>query len=432
MEFSTKYKKFLKHKADIEFLEGTTAAGKTTVGVIKFILKCVNSEKKDHVLSGLDLGVIEKNIINADLGLKEIFGSHISYYSNGYQHVKLPHLRIGGKIIYVLGYADKARWKKVLGAQAGCVYIDEINIADIDFVREITGRCDYLMGTLNPDSPDLDVYKEYINKSRPLKEFEKDYPKELLVMLDEPEEEGWTHWYFSFEDNVGLTKEMITKKIRSYPKGTKIYKNKVLGLRGRATGLVFDLRAEHIITEEQAKKMQFTKYSVGIDTSYSSKTEDTMAFIYGGLNTLGQWIVLNVQTYNNKDLITKIAPSDNAKKIDQFIMDNNTKWGFTRSVFIDSADQGTILECRKLRRTLGRSYIIEGSYKKTTIYDRINLQRGWMDNEKFFIVKGCRSYIDELNTYSWTEKDVPEDIHDHTINACQYGWLPYKGLIGKE
>ena len=61
---SPKYKAFLRCKAPVEFLEGTTAAGKTTVGIFKFILKCAGSPKKIHILSGLDLGTIEKNIIN--------------------------------------------------------------------------------------------------------------------------------------------------------------------------------------------------------------------------------------------------------------------------------------------------------------------------------------------------------------------------------
>ena len=53
-----------------------------------------------------------------------------------------------------------------LGGQYGCLYIDELNTADIDFVREAAMRCGYFMGTLNPDDPNLDVYKEYINCSR--------------------------------------------------------------------------------------------------------------------------------------------------------------------------------------------------------------------------------------------------------------------------
>ena len=43
--------------------------------------------------------------------------------------------------------------RDALGGQYGCLYIDEINTADIDFVREASMRCDYLMATLNPDDP---------------------------------------------------------------------------------------------------------------------------------------------------------------------------------------------------------------------------------------------------------------------------------------
>jgi hypothetical protein len=36
-----------------------------------------------------------------------------------------------------------------------------------------------------------------------------------------------------------------------------------------------------------------------------------------------------------------------------------------------------------------------------------------------------------MDTYSWKEdKDEPEDGHDHTINASQYGWIPYRDRIG--
>lgn len=42
---SDKYKAFLRCDAPVEFLEGTTAAGKTTVGLFKFMLKVAESPK---------------------------------------------------------------------------------------------------------------------------------------------------------------------------------------------------------------------------------------------------------------------------------------------------------------------------------------------------------------------------------------------------
>lgn len=55
---SDKYKVFLKRDAPVEFLEGATFAGKTTVGVPKFMFRVADSPKKLHVLSGLDLETI--------------------------------------------------------------------------------------------------------------------------------------------------------------------------------------------------------------------------------------------------------------------------------------------------------------------------------------------------------------------------------------
>ena len=55
-------------------------------------------------------------------------------------------------------------------------------------------------------------------------------------------------------DNISMTSEKIEQKKLSYPPGTKIYKNKILGLRGKATGLVFsNFCNRHIITRDQAK-----------------------------------------------------------------------------------------------------------------------------------------------------------------------------------
>jgi len=433
MEFAQKYKDFFKVEAEFEFLEGTTASGKTTTGTIKFILKVMKSDQKDHILSGLDLGVIEKNIINAENGLLEVFGDNLQYFPNGKGIIALPHLKIKEKIIYILGYVDRSRWKKVLGGQVGCVYIDEINIADMDYIREVAGRCDYLMATLNPDNPDLEVYKEYINKSRPLEKYLNDYPNELLDMINEEPNKNWVHWYFTMEDNSGMNEEKIEKKKRAYPIGTKIYKNKVLGLRGRSTGLIFKLEKEHLITTEEAKEKEYILYSLGVDTSYSRHSDDAFSMSYGGLTTDGIWVVLEVRQFNNKKLSVPLTPSDMPIKIDEFLDMCHAKWGFSKNVFIDSADQATILEVQKFIKRNGKIYNCFNAYKKTTNIDRINLQCGWMATGKYLIVKETTMTLQkEMNVYSWKEtKDLPEDGNDHDIQATQYSWLPYKERIGK-
>ena len=428
---SPKYKAFLKHDALVEFLEGTTYAGKTTVGIVKFMLKVAKSPKKLHILSGLDLGTIEKNIINKDLGIIDIFGGLAQYNSGGRGQHSLPHIAYRGKIIYILGYDNKARWKKALGGQYGCLYIDEINIADMEYVREAAMRCDYLMATLNPDDPDLPVYAEYINCSRPLPEYANDAPPEINEMLNETPKKGWTHWFFSFEHNAAATREKLASIIDNVPVGTKLYKNKVQGLRGRATGLVFNLEKRSIITPAEAKAYTYLLFSCGVDTAYSQTSEDTFAFIFSGITTCRKKITLAEKVYNNKGRKTPLTPSDIPPLLLEFLEECREAWGFGKNVFIDSADQGTILECQKYRKTHGCIYTYGNAWKKLKVIDRINLQSGWMAHGNYLIVDTCKETIREMNTYSWKEdKNEPEDRNDHTINADQYSWLPYRGKIG--
>lgn len=435
---SEKYKAFLRCNAPAEFLEGTTAAGKTTVGLFKFMLKVAESPKKLHILAADDTGAAEKNIIQKDLGILDDFGVLVEYKGNGSGEYKMPHILFhtsgGDKIIFVVGYGNKRKWKDALGGQYGCLYIDEINTADIDFVREASMRCDYLMATLNPDDPSLDVYKEYINCSRPLPEWADSTPQEIKDELIEEPKPGWVHWFFSFDDNAGLPETKKRQIIQNTPKGTKIYKNKIEGLRGKATGLVFpNFGAGHIITAAQARQYSFRKFTCGLDTSYSAKSPDTIAMLFQGITTDRILITLAEKVYSNKDLDQPLAPSDTALKFVEFLERCRNDWGFARDTFIDCADAATITELRKYKRLHGCIYNFVGSYKKITILDRIKLQLGWIQQGCYKVVDTCPEHIREMGLYSWDEtKDIPEDGHDHTINAQQYGWIPYRNQIGFE
>lgn len=434
---SEKYKAFLRCDAAAEFLEGTTAAGKTTVGLFKFMLKVAQSEKRIHILSGLDLGTIEKNIISKELGILDDFGELVQYCPAGQGIHALPHLKFttasGAKIIYVLGYDNKARWKKALGGQYGCLYIDEINIADMEYVREASMRCDYLLATLNPDDPGLPVYEEYIDHSRPLPEWAHETPREIAALLTRDAKPAWVHWFFSFDHNDGLSRKKKQQIISMVPPGTKLYKNKVLGLRGRATGLVFNLQDKNILTAQQAKEYRYVLFTAALDTSYSQQSEDTFAFTFCGITACRRCVVLAVQVYNNRDLPEQslISPSDVPPLFEQFLEANRAIWGFARDAFIDSADAATILECQKYKRNHGSIYNYIAAYKKTEIIDRIHLQAGWMASGHYLLVDSCRPLMQELNLYSWKEdKYEPEDRNDHCINSGQYAWLPFKDKIG--
>lgn len=440
---SQKYLDFINtvDNVDADFLEGTTASGKTTVGAgVKFMRMVSRSKKKLHIIASKTTGTAEKNIIQQDNGILDIH-PNAAYCGNGDKDYKIPHIKFEGKIIFVLGYDNRDKWELVLGSQFGCVYIDEINTANIDFVREVSTRNDYLMATLNPDDPNLPVYKEFVNRSRPYKKYESDVPKEILEELKEKPVPKWRYWFFTFYDNLSLSEEDIEKKKRSAPEGTKLYKNKILGLRGKATGLIFPNfdQKRHVISEiwlhQQVNigNIKFRKFTAALDTSYSSKSPDTIAMIFQGITTDRKLITIAEKVYNNAEREIPLAPSDTAVKLIEFLEQCRKDWGFAKDVYIDSADQATMTELKKYKRLHGCLHSFWDAYKKLEILDRINLQLGWIQQGCYLVVDTCKEHISELGRYSWNEdKDKPEDRNDHTINANQYGWIPYKNLIGFE
>ena len=436
MKLMPKYVDFLLHEAQVEFLEGTTASGKTTVGLLKFMLRVAESSKKQHLLCGLDLGTVEKNIINKDLGLLELFGRYVRVRSAGAGSNSLAHVLYrtpkGLKVIYVLGYADKSRWKKALGGQYGCAMVDEVNVADMDFVRELALRCDYWMATLNPDDPSLAVYREYVNRSRPVPEWAADTPGEILRELSAAAQEGWTHWYFSFRDNAGLSAMKRAQIEGSAAPGTKLFRNKVLGLRGRAEGLVFPMAEDCVISAAMAREMDFAQYVCGVDTSYSVKSADAMAFVLLGLTADGKKVALAEKVWNNKDLQNPVTPSELPQVLVAFLEKCREQWGFARDVYIDSADQASLLECAKFRKAhKGCLYRFRPSWKKIRIADRLHLEAGWMANGDSLVVAECEGLLKEIQAYTWAENgQVPLDGYDHAINAWQYAWMPFVGRIG--
>lgn len=454
MELSTKYIDFIKHQSSGDILEGTTSAGKTTIGITKFMLKVAQSHKKFHAIAALDLGTIERNILNKDLGLLEQFEGYASYKPNGHGKINLPHVlyhvtkptgEIEDNIIYLFGYSDKTKWKKALGGQYGCVMIDEVNVSDQEFVNEIMMRQDYFMLTLNPDDPKLPVYENYINKGRPLAKHKKDIPQPIMDdLLKSEAKEGWIYWFFTFYDNKGLTDTKIEQIMSSVPKGTKAYKNKIEGLRGRHSGLVLRPKPENFISKAwlnvaiENGDIDFEMFTVGVDTSYSRKTDDKISFAYQGITKDGKLIKLGFETYNNRDIGEStpdayIGPSDIGPLLHEFVKKYRTKYGGNvYCIYIDSADSATNIEVNKYMYKSGANIDVVPSWKVMSIVDRIEFENSLYQSDHCLIVEeDCKEHINELNVYSWKDKkQEPEDANDHTINSSQYGFAPFVQLLG--
>lgn len=445
---------FLRNDCKKEFLEGTTLCGKTTVGgCFKYIYKVAQDKEPLHCICGKSKGIIEKNIINAGLGIKDIWGNRIEYKGNGTKENSIPHLILhtqnGDKIIYLAAYDNVSSYSKVVGSQYGCVLCDEMNLANPDFLREMIMRCNYFLGTMNPDNAQLECYKDYVNHARPKDKWKDRVPQSIMEDLEECKPyNGWDYWFFTFNDNLSLTDEMIDERKRSAGTG-KIYKNKILGLRGTAEGQCLDAfdRNKNVIsynalkklikeTEENSdrkKRHKFFKYfTAGLDTSYSKKSDDTIALTFLGIDFTGTCYLLDEYVINNKDLEGRISPSDLCVKIKEFLDKNKEEWGYCSTLYVDNADAATLSELEKYRRKQGLIYNFEPCFKKKII-DRIYQMNGWFADQKYMICETCFNHIEELENYSWkdgTNKQESEDRFNHTIDSVNYAIYPFENEIG--
>ena len=440
MLFSEKQKAFLTYKTNVECAEGQTYGGKTTIGAIKFILRVKASSKKQHCICGLDTGTIEKNIIKSEMGIETYFGDEIDYRGNGDVNYNLPHIYVksnkGLKVIFLFGYADQSRWKKALGGQFGCAMIDEVNTADMDLVREVAMRCDYLLMTLNPDDPNLPIYREYINHCRPLPNFEKDVPSEMMnQLLSQPAKDGWVHWYFRMDDNPTLTPEKKASIIANVPEGSKTWKAKILGLRGRSEGLVYDeFTDKKIIKLEQFKWLPMEMVSKVICGLDSGLNNDATALVTTLITTAGRLLVIpsfyylpKIGSNANSQQAINIAKwldywlprfginitnivsiiGDSAAITQDLIYEINLKTPF-RAMKVEKKD--ILKDTQRVKSIIGKEdwfYIIDAGYRNPLNPNEV------LGHNDMFIV--------ELNNQIWDlKKNQPMDGNDHCIDAFKY------------
>ena len=445
------------HKAPVECAEGQTYGGKTTIGAIKFILRVKASKKTQHFIAGLDLGTVEKNIINSEMGILNYYGeSNVKYFGNGNVNYNLPHLEVssnkGTKIVFVFGYNDQARWKKALGGQYGCGMIDEVNTADMDFVREGAMRCDYLLLTLNPDNPDLPIYKEYINHCRPLPEWVKDYPQELLgQLMSQKAKEGWVHWFFRMDDNPTLTPEKKQQIINNVPEGTKQWKSKILGLRGRAEGLVITEFNEKKVIPQSAfedgsmwlPNEQIYRVECGLDSGLNA---DATALEIQLLTTASR--LINIPTFYYVPQLGSNSNSQQATYIERWLDYWLSMFRCCNPAIVSiTGDSAALTQDLLYEINLRTKYTASKVGAKDIMKDTQRVKSIVGTENYWYIVNfGYRNPLNpqeklgeddmlivEFNNIVWDKKkgNVPEDGNDHCFDAFKYGtYNLFYGMMG--
>lgn len=332
-------------------LEGTVRSSKTLIAIQLFYLRVKFSKDKFHCIAGKDYDSIRDNILDCNgFGLT----------SDKFTDVILKRDKIGSyyllirgidgeeKIVLLAGYDNKAQWKKILGKTISTILIDEVNIADRNFVdecfaRQVSVDNPLTIFTLNGDNPDHYIYTDYINYSKPIWVV----PNSIVLdMKNYDNKKGYYYTHWTMNDNPVMTKEKIDNAMQLYPIGSYYYTTKILGERGTAEGSIYaqylneSYISKKIDCEFRGTKMykdeieyllmsgQFIRYTIGLDLgnndlkrgtiltftglerafssvdvidSYQCKEKESQALVEEICNKIAEWYnsILNINAFNS-------------------------------------------------------------------------------------------------------------------------------------
>lgn len=203
IQITPKLKDILNDDAQVIFGEGTTYAGKSFIFGITFFRRVYHSPKSHNqfVLAGKSLPVLEKMYIHNMASFYNLYKPLCEYTAKGQGGAKiLVKTPTGIKIIYLAGYDNKSRWSDILGLTIHGFNVEEINIADDEFVGELMVRVfrnsGFLLCTSNGGDPDTLVYTDHLNQCRPLPKYAKEVPKETWKELERSKANERFRYYF--------------------------------------------------------------------------------------------------------------------------------------------------------------------------------------------------------------------------------------------
>lgn len=417
-------------------LEGSVRSGKTAIiSAQAFYLAVCQSDEKYHCIAGRNLDVIRKNLIEApDVGLLENHpniqmkkGKVGSYYLSFY---------FGGKEkeISLINYSNSSSWKNVLGGTLGVVFIDEADIADPLFVREIFSRqvsVNYpkIFFTSNGNMPTHTIYQEVYNYCKPLGKV----PLSIKHEIEEFQKKNGKkkeYYYFhcTMDDNPIMTPQKIADASKLYPVGSYYYKIKILGERGTPGKLIFEeyMNEELIvdaraIDENTGRKIYDLRYfSFGVDIG-ATRAMNSFKLI-GWTRNYDTAIILESEQFK------QCGYNEKKKALMDFIEKCIRLWNFNYlncdGILLDSAEQNFIVDVdAETKRRFKMDTI--GSYK-ATIKDRVDMMIVGFSTKRILFNKNCRETYESYKSSVRSSKDneIREDnnlpINDD-MDSTEYG-----------
>ena len=435
MRLSDKQLTYLAFHSKVDVCEGASGTGKSQITKMKFITQVHDSDRTQHFIAGESAPTVRRNLIDDDYGILNLFPS----VKEGKDPKKGNYLYMFDskgrkKYIYIFGFGDSSKWKKVLGGTVGCGLIDECNLAPINFItqcfRGLTRpTADFWLGlTLNPTEPASDIYKMLINKARPIEKYFQDIPQSIIKDLKEsPKASGYIYWHFNHKDNPELTEEAIQSLKDALLPGSPEWLSLIEGIRTSATGTIFAKYLNYDFLYDD--KVEFDTLDIGIDIGSGGDNAKSILSLTGFKMIDGKNHVYNEDDYPSECLSSDMLLEEWCDKIEHWWKLYATK---IRGIYLDGAGASKTMILSLEERLRQRGIYIDcasawkfgddGGIKARlfVMYALINQGRlHFRKGNKTFenlkkLVRGKKTLIEDNNNvwndyydafcYSWTHK----------------------------
>ncbi len=414
-------------------LEGTVRSSKTVSAIEGFFWRVYYSRNQRHLVASFNMSTLNDNILLADgFGLLTKFGKYCEIKKDriGGNYIELDSGKYGIKKVSLCGYANKAKWKDVLGGSIENILVDEANIADPQFLNECYSRqtsfeSPLTIYTLNGDVPTAEIYR-HVNCSKIIGKC----PASIRAEMDKTDKKAgyyYTHW--TMQDNPIMTPEKIAAASALYPVGSFYYTIKILGERGTPGSPIYIDYIDEAKVLQKIDLARLHSFAVSMDIG-ATRAQNSITLI-GYTKDYSLAAVVAQESFAN------VGYKEKTERLKGFIR----KWKglgarFIENTIIDSAEQNYIQDLRETFAKEGLPEVI-GSYK-ATIKERIDMNIILLSSGKlvFNDTPDGRAALGAFKEATWKDGAIGKERKDENepwndkLDSIEYGQTRHmKALI---
>ena len=399
--WSEKHKEYMRRtqSCTMNIAEGSIRSGKTTDNIFCFAYDLKHSRDKLHLATASTQPTAKIIIGDCDgYGLEHIFRGQCKwgkYKGNECLRIYGKDTNYQEKIVLFCGGAKADSYKKFRGMSIGLWIATEINLHHAETIREaqrrqINADIKRFYWDLNPEGPNAEIYKEFIDV------YEKKSENGLL-------KGGFNLITFNIFDNVNLSKENLKAEISKYEPNTVWYRRDILGERCSAEGLVFPEFANNPqkwIVKKEELPSRLRDCCVGFDIGGNNSAYAMTCTVEG---SDGVYYVLK----SSKKQAQELPMNEVETFAFSFVDDVKSKYNL--NVYDVNTDHNDVI----INTLNEKRYIFKKTYKPALEGRPFAISLLLAQGKLKFVEGECEDLIDELQNLVYDNKSEKAIVQDN-------------------